>query len=193
MKLIIGSLVILAVFHSSVCKDAAPSKDSGKDDRLGKLAVLNRLFNSNATDHLFTADDLEVSISQDAGYVQDAVLGKIPLRFQDLPDCNFLLPIHKLSQPVSTNHILIVGNSAVDDYIQKNANWKYVGVIGYGTQNKNECGATRQVRHFTNDVGDPNSQSSIHILISDDSEANDAPKKLNVKRSKVPAFYIWDA
>jgi len=194
MKLIFTSLFALSVFHIIACKDSASG--GSKDDRFSKLSVVNRLYNANATDHLFSVDPLEQQIAQDAGYVQDAVLGRIPLRYSDLPDCNLLLPIYKLSQPVSTNHLLMLSMNLVDEWFvnlasNKQSNWKYAGVIGYGVQNKNECGATRQVRHFSNENPDENSQLSLQILTTDDNEANGFPSK-GIKRSKVPAFYIWE-
>jgi hypothetical protein len=195
MKLILALIVITIAFNSQ----AAVQDDTVQAtlaDSTKKLTVLNRLFNAKATDHLFTADKLEEQIVGDAGYVFDATLGRIALRYEDLPDCPFLTPIYKLSQPVSTNHILMVGMDLVNEWFvalanQNQSNWKYVGIIGYGVLHQNTCGATAKVRHFTNEATvDQNSQSIVQILTTNDTEAADLPKR-GINRSKINSFYIW--
>jgi len=196
MKLILALVVILTVFNTNVGDDTVQSTPA---DRTKKLTVLNRLFNAKATDYIFTVDRLEEQIAGDAGYALDATLGRVALRYQDMPDCPLLMPIYKLSQPISTNHILMVSEELVTEWYiklitsnQGKSNWQYIGVIGFGVLNKNECGATAQVRHFSNEIADVNSQSMTHILTTNDTEAADLPTR-GIKRSNLPSFYIWQA
>jgi len=197
MKLILASIVIAIAFNSNVCGD--DTVQSTPADRTKKLTTLTRMFNSKATDHLFTVDPLEQQIAIDAGYNTDVTLGRIALRYSDLADCPFLTPIYKLSQPVSTNHLLMVSMDLVNEWFlatvnQNSSNWKFVGIIGYGVMHQNECGATAKVRHFTNEainVKDPNSQSVVQMLVTNDTEIASLASR-GITRSKISAFYIWE-
>jgi len=104
-----------------------------------------------------------------------------------------------LSQPVSTNHLLMVSMDLVNEWFlatvnQNSSNWKFVGIIGYGVMQQNECGATAKVRHFTNEainVKDPNSQSVVQMLVTNDTEIASLASR-GITRSKISAFYIWE-
>jgi len=199
MKLIVALMVLVIAIINSNVDTAQWNPNSGGDSTQStkQLTTLNRLFSPKAIDHMFTVDRLEEQIASDAGYVQDAVLGKIALRYKDLPGCPFLTPIYKLSQPISTNHLLMVTMDSVNAFIANpnSSHWQFEGIIGYGVLHQGECGATAKVRHyeFVNEERQ-DSSTNVHMMVTNDTEATELSTRLIMKmtRSPLSAFYIWE-
>jgi hypothetical protein len=155
-----------------------------------KTALLTRLYNSQLTDFDYTTSPKveEILTKPSGGYRFDGSLGRVVIKPSDLPECKDLVPIIKLFMSSYTDHVLLVDQADVDNWVK--SGWTNAGVIGYGVLEKDICGATVEVRHAFLHNADPNLK--LFFVTSVLSQYENV-KTYGFADMGTKNFYIWEA
>jgi hypothetical protein len=158
------------------------------------FASIDRLFNSESADYLYSVDRFEDQLLGDIGYKANVKLGRIPLIKEDMPKCSSLVPIYGITNAGCSFHAMLNNVDAIRRWGSELSGWSDGGIIGYAVPNSNECGATRHVRLLHTPLSASDCAKSIYVQTTNDTEYSDFQKQgyLTDSYTANGEFYIWD-